>query len=136
LMTPWPAVIIIVAPLAGVLSDRYPPGILCSIGLVLMGAGLVALAGLPHDPHGFSIIWRMGLCGAGFGLFQSPNNRTILSSAPPERSGGASGIDTARHHLVAGSGRCFCVRCLGNECSAHESSSQCKPDSGPGLIAN
>jgi DHA2 family multidrug resistance protein-like MFS transporter len=97
LMTPWPAVIIIVAPLAGVLSDRYPPGILCSIGLVLMGAGLVALAGLPHDPHGFSIIWRMGLCGAGFGLFQSPNNRTILSSAPPERSGGASGmLGTAR----------------------------------------
>jgi DHA2 family multidrug resistance protein-like MFS transporter len=37
------------------------------------------------------------LCGAGFGIFQSPNNRTMLSSAPRERSGGASGmLGTAR----------------------------------------
>ncbi|MFC7609120.1 MFS transporter [Teichococcus aestuarii] len=34
----------------------------------------------------------MALCGLGFGLFQSPNNRTLLSSAPRERSGGASGM--------------------------------------------
>jgi len=37
------------------------------------------------------------LCGAGFGLFQSPNNHTIISSAPRHRSGGASGmLGTAR----------------------------------------
>ena len=39
----------------------------------------------------------MALCGAGFGLFQSPNNHTIISSAPRNRSGGASGmLGTAR----------------------------------------
>jgi DHA2 family multidrug resistance protein-like MFS transporter len=39
----------------------------------------------------------MALCGAGFGIFQSPNNRTMLSAAPRERSGGASGmLGTAR----------------------------------------
>ena len=39
----------------------------------------------------------MILCGAGFGLFQSPNNHTIISSAPRNRSGGASGmLGTAR----------------------------------------
>ena len=43
------------------------------------------------------IAWRMALCGAGFGIFQSPNNRTMLSAAPRERSGGASGmLGTAR----------------------------------------
>lgn len=43
------------------------------------------------------IIWRMILCGAGFGLFQSPNNHTIITSAPRHRSGGASGmLGTAR----------------------------------------
>ncbi|SUI67957.1 Uncharacterised protein [Serratia marcescens] len=43
------------------------------------------------------IIWRMVLCGAGFGLFQSPNNHTIISAAPRNRSGGASGmLGTAR----------------------------------------
>jgi len=37
------------------------------------------------------------VCGAGFGLFQSPNNRAIVSSAPRERSGGAGAIQgTAR----------------------------------------
>jgi len=97
LMTPWPLVIIVVAPLSGILSDRYPAGLLGAIGLVLMGAGLLALAGLPHNPDAVAIVWRMALCGMGFGLFQSPNNRTILSSAPPERSGGASGmLGTAR----------------------------------------
>ena len=37
------------------------------------------------------------MCGAGFGLFQSPNNHTIVTSAPVHRSGGASGmLGTAR----------------------------------------
>jgi DHA2 family multidrug resistance protein-like MFS transporter len=39
----------------------------------------------------------MAMTGAGFGLFQSPNNRAMLASAPRERSGGASGmLGTAR----------------------------------------
>ena len=37
------------------------------------------------------------MCGAGFGLFQSPNNHLLLSSAPPQRAGSASGmLATAR----------------------------------------
>lgn len=43
------------------------------------------------------IIWRLFICGSGFGLFQTPNNSTIISSAPSNRSGGASGmLGTAR----------------------------------------
>ena len=39
----------------------------------------------------------MALAGAGFGLFQTPNNRTMIAAAPRERSGGASGmLGTAR----------------------------------------
>ncbi|MCQ0029318.1 MFS transporter [Burkholderia glumae] len=96
-MTPWPLVIMVAAPLAGVLSDRYSAGTLGGIGLALFAAGLLALATLGAHPAPFDIIWRMALCGAGFGLFQSPNNRAILSSAPRHRSGGASGmLGTAR----------------------------------------
>ncbi|ECC4995458.1 MFS transporter, partial [Salmonella enterica] len=52
---------------------------------------------LPASPSDLNIIWPMILCGAGFGLFQSPNNHTIITSAPRERSGGASGmLGTAR----------------------------------------
>ncbi len=57
----------------------------------------VRLALLPSSPSDLDIIWRMALCGAGFGLFQSPNNHTIVASAPSHRSGGASGmLGTAR----------------------------------------
>ena len=39
----------------------------------------------------------MAVCGIGFGLFQSPNNHAILTSAPVARSGAASGmLGTAR----------------------------------------
>jgi DHA2 family multidrug resistance protein-like MFS transporter len=39
----------------------------------------------------------MALAGAGFGLFQTPNNRTMIAAAPRERTGGASGmLGTAR----------------------------------------
>jgi DHA2 family multidrug resistance protein-like MFS transporter len=97
LMTPWPLTTAVIAPLAGWLSDRYPSGILGGIGLLTMAAGLALLAGLPAQPSDFDIVWRTAICGLGFGLFQSPNNRTMLSSAPRERSGGASGmLATAR----------------------------------------
>ena len=62
-----------------------------------MTAGLLLLATLGAHPEPMQIAWRMALCGAGFGIFQSPNNRTMLSAAPRERSGGASGmLGTAR----------------------------------------
>jgi DHA2 family multidrug resistance protein-like MFS transporter len=96
-MTPWPLVIVGAAPLAGILSDRYPAGILGGIGLAALTVGLLLLATLGAHPSAVDIAWRMALCGAGFGMFQSPNNRQMLASAPRERSGGASGmLGTAR----------------------------------------
>jgi len=97
LITPWPIAIAIAAPLAGRLVERYPAGLLGGIGLLLFAAGLVALAFLPAHPTVPELVWRMALAGAGFGLFQSPNNRTLIAAAPRERSGGASGmLGTAR----------------------------------------
>jgi MFS transporter, DHA2 family, multidrug resistance protein len=91
-MTPWPLVVAIMAPIGGRLSDRYPAGILGGIGLVLLGLGMVLLATLPVNPGVANIVWRMVICGFGFGFFQTPNIRTLMSSALPHRSGGASGI--------------------------------------------
>ncbi|WP_058912901.1 MFS transporter [Entomohabitans teleogrylli] len=97
LLTPWPLATMVMAPLAGYLIERIHAGLLGGIGLGVMACGLFALALLPQAPQDADIIWRMALCGAGFGLFQSPNNHTIVSSAPRERSGGASGmLGTAR----------------------------------------
>jgi DHA2 family multidrug resistance protein-like MFS transporter len=97
LITPWPIAVAFAAPLAGRLVERYPAGLLGGIGLLLFAAGLGALAMVPANPSSFDVIWRMALAGAGFGLFQTPNNRTMIAAAPRERSGGASGmLGTAR----------------------------------------
>lgn len=97
LITPWPIAIAIAAPIAGRLADRYPAGLLGGVGLGLFAAGLLSLAFLPEQPGVIDIVWRMALAGIGFGLFQSPNNRAMIASAPRERSGGASGaLGTAR----------------------------------------
>jgi DHA2 family multidrug resistance protein-like MFS transporter len=97
LITPWPIGVAISAPIAGRLAERHPAGLLGGIGLLVFAAGLAALAMLPSHPSLIGISWRMALAGIGFGLFQSPNNRTMIAAAPRERSGGASGmLGTAR----------------------------------------
>jgi DHA2 family multidrug resistance protein-like MFS transporter len=95
LMTPWPLALALVAPAAGRLSDRYPAGILGGLGLLLLATGLVLLALLPVPATVTGFAWRMALCGAGFALFQAPNNRTIMATAPRARSGAAGGMLSA-----------------------------------------
>ena len=97
LITPWPAVVVIVAPIAGRLSDRYPAGLLGGMGLAVLTAGLLLMLSLPPDPPFIDVVWRAMICGIGFGFFQSPNNRALISAAPRSRSGVASGVlSTAR----------------------------------------
>ena len=97
LLTAWPAVIMVVAPVAGLLVERVHAGLLGGTGLAAMAAGLLLLAFLPEHPTDFEIVWRLVLCGAVCWLFQSPNNSILIASAPPERSGSASGmLATAR----------------------------------------
>lgn len=92
LMTPWPLAVALIAPISGRLADRYEPNLLSGAGLLLFAAGLTAMALLPGDPAGWDVAWRMALAGLGFGLFQTPNNKVLVTSAPKDRSGGASGI--------------------------------------------
>jgi DHA2 family multidrug resistance protein-like MFS transporter len=97
LITPWPLMAGLVAPIAGRLSDRIPAGKLGGVGLAVMAAGLAAAALLAPGAAWWDVAWRLGLCGAGFALFQSPNNRLLIASAPRERSGAGSGmLSTAR----------------------------------------
>ncbi|MGV8987692.1 MAG: MFS transporter [Cypionkella sp.] len=97
LMMPWPAALAVVAPLSGRLADRFNAAILGAAGLALLAVGLFALWILPAAPTPLDISWRMALCGVGFGMFQAPNNRTMVGASPKERSGAASGLlSTAR----------------------------------------
>ncbi|WP_170153249.1 MFS transporter [Roseiarcus fermentans] len=95
LMTPWPLATALIAPISGRLADRFAPALLGGAGLLAMSCGLAFVAlDVGHADTG-SLIWRLALCGLGFGFFQSPNNRLIIGSAPPNRSGGAAGLQSA-----------------------------------------
>lgn len=107
LMTPWPLMTALIAPIAGRLSDRFAPERLCSFGLTILAIGLVSIAMLGSAPSSVDLCWRLALCGLGFGFFQSPNNRIIISSAPRERSGGASGLQSMGRLLGQSIGAAF-----------------------------
>jgi DHA2 family multidrug resistance protein-like MFS transporter len=113
LMTPWPIVVALAAPIAGRLSDHYPPGLLGGIGLIILSAGLLFLALLPANPTAPGIVLCMVVCGTGFGLFQAPNLKALMSSAPPERSGGASGVIAMARLLGQTTGAALVALCFG-----------------------
>lgn len=92
LFTAWPMVIMVVAPAAGMLAERIHAGYMGLAGLLVMTFGLVMLGLLPAAPSHFGLVWRLVVCGMGFGIFQSPNNSIMIASAPQHRSGSASGM--------------------------------------------
>jgi DHA2 family multidrug resistance protein-like MFS transporter len=104
LMTPWPLAVAFAAPIAGRLADRYPAAILSGFGLIALCAGLASVALFPENGTAADLMWRMALCGLGFGFFQAPNNRTMMSSAPRARSGVAAGMLSTVRSLGHASG--------------------------------
>jgi DHA2 family multidrug resistance protein-like MFS transporter len=97
LMTPWPLALALAAPLAGRLSDRVPTALLCAAGGAALAVALLAVLLLPGTASAVPLGLAVALAGVGFGFFQTPNNRTMLTAAPKSRSGGAGGMQaTAR----------------------------------------
>jgi DHA2 family multidrug resistance protein-like MFS transporter len=92
MMTAWPVAVAVTAPVSGRLSDHFPAGLIGGPGLAAMTLGLILLLALPVDPSFADVAWRMALAGAGFALFQAPNNRQMISSVPRQRSGAGSGM--------------------------------------------
>lgn len=96
-MMPWPAAVAIIAPISGRLANRIPTAWLCAAGAALMTLGLLVVALTPTDPHHLAFLIGTVIAGLGFGLFQTPNNRILLLSAPKARSGAAGAMQgTAR----------------------------------------
>lgn len=117
LLTAWPVSTGIAAPLAGRLMDRFSADRLRLVGLALFASGLVltALVGTGFDEvakrPGIFVV-TLALTGAGFGLYQAPNNHVLLTSAPRERSGGASGLLSTARLLGQGTGAALAATLL------------------------
>jgi DHA2 family multidrug resistance protein-like MFS transporter len=96
-MMPWPAAVAIVAPISGRLANRVKTAWLCAAGGALLAAGLAIVGLSTADSHGVAFLLGTIIAGIGFGLFQTPNNRILLLSAPKARSGAAGAMQgTAR----------------------------------------
>jgi EmrB/QacA subfamily drug resistance transporter len=92
LLTPFPLAMAIVAPGAGALSDRFGSRLLAPLALAITTTALLLLTRLDATSPISEIWWRLGLAGAGLGLFQSPNTRSLMSAALPSEQGMASGV--------------------------------------------
>jgi EmrB/QacA subfamily drug resistance transporter len=92
LLTPYPLTMLIVAPVSGWLSDRLGSRTLGTIGMALSALSLLWMSTLTiHSTYG-DVAIRLVVLGLGMGLFQSPNNSAVMSSAPPTRRGIASAV--------------------------------------------
>jgi DHA2 family multidrug resistance protein-like MFS transporter len=92
LLLPFPLTMLVVAPLAGWMSDRIAPTKLGVTGMAIAIAGLLLLAFMPDSTNAWGIAWRLSLTAAGFGLFFAPNSRLLIGQAPRERAAAAGGL--------------------------------------------
>ncbi|HEY0797710.1 MAG TPA: MFS transporter [Candidatus Baltobacteraceae bacterium] len=92
LLFPISALNVVLAPMAGALSDRVPARYLSTFGSSVFAIGTIILVLLPHHPALWMITAAMFICGAGTAVFSQPNNSTIMGNVPPEHRGTAAGI--------------------------------------------
>ena len=96
-MTPWPLATMIISPLAARWIERHNAAFTAAAGMFVFLTGLILLVFLPINAHVWDIVWRMAICGIGFGFFQTPNNIVMVMATPVERTGAAGGMQsTAR----------------------------------------
>ncbi len=83
-----------VAMLSGNLSTRVPVRLLLSLGLLLVGGGLLLMRGLRGNSEWTALLPGFLLAGAGVGMINPALASTAIGVVPPQRSGMASGINS------------------------------------------
>jgi EmrB/QacA subfamily drug resistance transporter len=97
---PWTAMPMIVAPIAGALSDRIGGNKILGTGLALQAIGLawIAAVSTPTTPYA-DLVAPFTISGIGMGLFFAPVANIVLSAVRPEEEGQASGANNAIREL-------------------------------------
>ncbi|HEY3425688.1 MAG TPA: MFS transporter [Negativicutes bacterium] len=108
-ITPFPLLMAIAAPVSGYLSERVSPVILTTSGLGILASGLIYLSTLNAQSVIWQVIIGQAVMGIGNGMFQSPNNNSVLSSVPVSKVGLASGISALMRNVGMVSGTAVAV---------------------------
>ena len=87
-----PALMALLSPLAGRISDRFSPFLLSSIGMALCAGGLFLFAGIGETTSLFFIFAALVITGVGFAFFSSPNTNAVMSCVEEKDYGVASSI--------------------------------------------
>lgn len=98
------AVIIMVAPLAGRLSDRLGSRLLCTVGASCTLIGQFLVASLKVDSTVARIVISLALSGLGWAVFNSPNQSAILGAVPQDKVGAAAGVSATAGRIGAAMG--------------------------------
>jgi len=136
LFTPWPLVIVIIAPISGRLADRYSSGRLAVIGLTIFTGGLASLALLGGHPPVWQVVASTAVTGLGFAIFQSPNNRDMMAAAPMRFATSAASVLNINRSVAqsAGAGAVSMALLLGGA-SAGSLASQAAAANGALVVA-
>jgi EmrB/QacA subfamily drug resistance transporter len=117
LLTPIPLALGVMAPLSGLITDRFGSRLPTAIGMLLTAGALLALSAVATDMA--SMLTLLGVVGIGLGLFTPPNNSAIMGSAPSNRLGVAGGILNMTRSLGTSLGVALTGALLGVFLSAH-----------------
>src|SRR5436190_7646060 len=97
---PWTAMPMIVAPIAGALSDRIGGQKLMGAGLTLQAIGLGWIAQVSSPTTAYAeLIGPFAISGIGMALFFAPVANVVLSAVRKEEEGQASGANNAIREL-------------------------------------
>jgi EmrB/QacA subfamily drug resistance transporter len=93
---PWTLMPMVVAPIAGALSDRIGGRLLLASGLGLQALGLAWNAAVTESGVGYaSLVGPFVISGIGMGLFFAPLANVVLGSVGRQEEGKASGANSA-----------------------------------------
>ncbi len=87
-----PAVMAVLSPAAGRISDRVSPFKMSSLGMIFCAAGACIFIFVHEGTSLFLIILALIITGLGFSLFSSPNTNAVMSCVEKEDYGVASSI--------------------------------------------
>ncbi|MBC9786147.1 MFS transporter [Heliobacterium chlorum] len=92
ILTVSPAMMLILAPTSGALSDRVGTRWLAFTGQGLVALAMFLMSFLGEHSGVLDVVWRLAIFGLGTGIFQSPNNNAVMGAVPRHRLGVGSGM--------------------------------------------